>query len=538
MTRPFWTIGIFCIALVFPVHAQNVEKKPDPVALASAGQASFKRFQKESASWATTTPLPGGVKVVVEVVASPLSRRWVMSFELEGRREEFARITQKEGVWYVTEGGKAGKYRSFEAPLDIPTAYVFLVRSEPRFITEAGQLGLGTYAGTKNGIATYRSPLPDSQANQLQKTIAELDQFKKQNPGQDVAPEATRTIDAARNLLKSGLSTEVELDTGMLTQYGAPELRTEVTGFRWRGQIEPNEFATDGPKWVDYTDDPTSGERDDLLLIGHSGFWRPGMPAQDTDGRLLNVKTGRYRRIAFRGAITMPGCFTRGRTRVVVTGVNTMTGVMGLYEIDLKTGENRQLGGDLLATGFSLFPSLSPDGKTVAVLHKDASGGILDAQICLVDLATGNAKPLGEPRDTGPLCWFPDGKALVIVDRKSVDVSKPAIGTICRLDLDGRITKLCPGSSPVVLGDGKRILFQDQTSRTWKTCDLVGGDVKLYADGMKGCAFPAPSPDGKRLLMMHFRSGQGPEPLIFPLEHSEGTPATTAPGLWTSPAWR
>jgi hypothetical protein len=55
---------------------------------------------------------------------------------------------------------------------------------------------------------------------------------------------------------------------------------------------------------------------------------------------------------------------------------------------------------------------------------------------------------------------------------------------------------------------------------------------------MKGCAFPAPSPDGKRLLMMHFQPGKGPEPLIFPLGQNDGKPVTTVPGLWSTPAWR
>ena len=261
------------------------------------------------------------------------------------------------------------------------------------------------------------------------------------------------------------------------------------------------------------------------------------MPSPEADGRLLDMKTGRYRRIPFEGAMTLPGCFTRDRTSVVVTGVDTTAGIMGLYQIDLKAGTNRQLGGDLLASGYSLFPRLSPDGKTVAVLHKGASGQILELQVCLVDLATGAAKPLGEPRDTGPLSWLPDGKGLIITDRKPIDVSKPAISTICRLDLDGRLTKLCAGGSPVVLDEEKRILFEDQATRLWQTCDLEGGDVKLYADGMKGCAFPAPSPDGKKLLMMHFRAGQAPEPLIFPLGQTAGKPATTAPGLWKSPAW-
>jgi Tol biopolymer transport system component len=467
-------------------------------------------------------------------------RRSVLSAEFQGRRQEIARITQKDGVWYVNEGRKAGKYRPFEAPIDVPTAYMYLLRSDPQFIAVADQTGLGSYEGTRKGIATYRTPLAEPLRKQLENAIAEFEKVKNKNPGQAVAPETARSIDTARDLLKNGLSTEVELESGMLTQFGAPERRTKVTGFRWRAAIDPHEFATDGFKWDDYTSDPTSGDRDDLLMIGHSASWRPGMKSHETDGRLLDVKTGRYRRIAFRGTMTLPGCFTKDRASVIVTGVDTTNGVMGLYEINLRTGENRQLGGALLANGFSLFPALSPDGKTVAVLHRGPSAATLQVEICLVDLATGNATPLGEPRDTGPVSWLPDGKGLVIADRKTIDVSKPSISTICRLGLDGRLTNLREGINPVVIGNGKeqRILYRDLAAQRWNTCAFDGTDVKLYGDGMKSCMFPAPSSDGKRLLMMRFQPGKAPEPVIFPLGQSDGKPATTAPGLWATPAWR
>jgi Tol biopolymer transport system component len=457
---------------------------------------------------------------------------------VKGQRDVLVRVTQKDRTWYVQEGPKRGKYRPFEAPFDLPSAYLFLMRSEPQFITEGSLAGLGKYEGTSNGISTFRTPLPDAQKKQLASGIAEFDRFRKENQGKVVEPEVIQSVDAAREVLSKGLSTSVELQSGMLTEFGAAEMRTKVSGFRWRSEIDPKEFATGGAAWTDYTDDPTASDLGDLLMIAHCGVWRPGMASPDSDGRLLNVTTGRYRRIPFQGAMTLPGCFTRDRTRVVVSGVDTANGVMGLYEIDLKSGKNRQLGGDLLATGFALFPSLSPDGKTVVVLHKDASGRVLEVQICLVDLATGTATPLGKPRDTGPVSWFPDGAALLINENKTVDVSKPSIGTICRMDMEGRITKLREGVSPVVLGDGKRILFEEQATRTWKTCDLSGGDEQVYASGMKGCAVPAPAPDGKRLLMMRFRSAQAPEPVVFPIGRSDGTPATTVPGLWKTPAWR
>ena len=84
---------------------------------------------------------------------------------------------------------------------------------------------------------------------------------------------------------------------------------------------------------------------------------------------------------------------------------------------------------------------------------------------CLVDLATGDARPVGRPREFGSPSWLPDGKGILIVDRKSIDPSKPSISMICRMDLDGRLTALCEGSIPVLLGDRKRILFEEQTSR-------------------------------------------------------------------------
>ena len=109
-------------------------------------------------------------------------------------------------------------------------------------------------------------------------------------------------------------------------------------------------------------------------MIAHSGIWRPGMKASDTDGRLLDLRTGRYRRIPFQEGTSLPGCFLKGRTEVAISGVDPFAGVFGLYEVDLKTGENRRLGGERLASGFTLMPALSPDGKTLAVLHKGSEG--------------------------------------------------------------------------------------------------------------------------------------------------------------------
>ena len=132
--------------------------------------------------------------------------------------------------------------------------------------------------------------------------------------------------------------------------------------------------------------------------------------------------------------------------------------------------------------------------------------------------------------------WLPDGRGLILLVRVPDVARNRLIDTIARMDLDGKLTNLREGSMPVVLGDGRRILFED--SKTWHTCNLDGKDVRPYAEGLKGFGFPAPAPDGKRLLMMRFETGKAPVPVVLPIDSSEGKPATTAPGLWALPAWR
>jgi hypothetical protein len=80
-------------------------------------------------------------------------------------------------------------------------------------------------------------------------------------------------------------------------------------------------------------------------------------------------------------------------------------------------------------------------------------------------------------------------------------------------------------------------LFQDRDSDLWNTCDLTGQNVKLFAGGLKGYGFPAPAPDGKRILMMHFSPGQLPQPTILKIGESQGNVITKVGGLWGEPAW-
>jgi len=535
-------VCLLAVMLALPDPAQDPGKdEPAVESLARAGQATLKRLETEAASWTATTQLGGGTRVVVETVGTPTQRRTILRIEAQSRSSELLRIVVRNGVWYATEGRKAGKYRPYEAPFDFPTAYLFLTLSDPQCIVEAQRAALGEYQGTSDGIATYRAPLAEPTRRQIQNMLGEYDQMKQRNPDQAAKPDMAKPFERLRDLLENGTPTKIEVATGLIVQFGTAERQIEIHDFRWLDRLPPDEFKVEGKQWDDSTEDPTECGTSELLMISHSGMWQPGMKSHDTEGGLFDLRTGRYRRLPFKGATALPGCFMRDRTRVVVSGLDASIGAMGLYEVDLKSGENRRLGGDLLANGFSLMPALSADGKTLAVLHKRATGGILDSEVCLVDVETGAARALGKPHDMAYLSWLPNGKGLILLVRESTDpsdVTAPRTDTIARMDMNGGIEKVREGTSPVLMGDGKTILFQDSKSRTWHTCDLDGGHAKQFADGLERYGDPSPAPDGKRMIMMHFRSGKAPEPMILPIGESKGIPATTARGLWASPAWR
>jgi hypothetical protein len=165
-------------------------------------------------------------------------------------------------------------------------------------------------------------------------------------------------------------------------------------------------------------------------------------------------------------------------------------------------------------------------------------GAPSDRQLYLVDVETGDPTPLGKPIDVNAVSWLPDGKGLIVVRTDWPDDPKKSwVGMVCRMDLDGKVTELFPGSDAVVL-DAKRMLFKDQSAGVWKTCALDGKDPRLFGDGLKGYFFGAPSPDARRILFMRNDPARGPTPFLFNIDGTGGAAATATPGLWASPHWR
>ncbi|HET6328756.1 MAG TPA: hypothetical protein VFG04_28995 [Planctomycetaceae bacterium] len=467
-------------------------------------------------------------------------RRTVLTAQVKKQKLPELQIIARDNCWYVAELGIRTKWRPYETPFLMHAAYFFLLRGEPRFLTDGPQNRLGDYEGTKDGVATFLTPVSGSMRKQLEFSVRGLEDVIRQKPALASDPDSIRAIEQMRRMLR-GIAVRIDLASGMYVQLGSADRQTEIQDFKWLDHVAPDDFATDQYEWEHHSDDPTQGPSDDLLMISHNPTWQPGMKSGESDGLLLNVRTGRYRRIPFHGIVSLPGCFSKDRRRVIVSGLDDSTGTLQMYEIDLKTGNNRPLGGDALAGGNSLMPALSLDGKTIAVIHKKPEGRPLDSQIYLIDLRSGDAKPLGKPADVAFLSWLPDRQGLLLLKRESADPSNLSLrltDTIARLGMDGQTTRLLDGSMPVVLNDGKTVLFKGPSDRSWQTCDLDGKNVRPFANGLTDYGFPSPAPDGKRIIWTHFIRGAAPVPTILPIGENSGKAAIKSPGLWSLPSWR
>jgi hypothetical protein len=509
----------FVAALLLALQA------PDPAELARTSAETHLKFSSSAASWTMRFELESGAVVEVATLWGRGVRRLVLSARGPQGASELCRIIERGDFWYRLEGNAAGKYRPYEAPMRLPTAHLFLTRADVRMASREFIQSL-TFESIADGIATYRMPMPRALREQLESTLKEAEAAGKEIPG----------ADRARELIKKGQAVRIELATGLIVQAGTPKLRQTLVGFRWLDKVDDAEFAVDGRAWEDHTGDPTAGNRDELILAGHNGFWQPGGATGDTELRLVNLENGEIRRVPYAGSNAMPGCFTRDRGKVIVSGL-TEEGSLLPFEINLKTGANRRLGGKGIESGFALFPAISPDGKQVVLLHKDQTTAVLESHVTVIDLASGESRRIGKPMDTAFVSWPADGKGLLLIRRTFVAMDKPSKATICRMDLDGKLTDVRPGDQPLLL-DGARMLFRDAETDEWKTSDLEGKAEALFAEGARGFMQPAVSPDGKRVMMVKARAGREPWLMIFAPGEKEPRRAFESDGLWIYPAWR
>jgi len=521
-----------------PAWGQQKIGKVDKEGIAKAAEQTQKRLKSLAAEWEMDLLMPNGVKFAAKVVHAADKRKVSLRYDMAEIRGELFWLIERDGAWYVSESGSFGKYRPFEVPLNAQIEYLCLAVSRPFLVTDVLGWPDAALEGMDGGVAGFRVPVSAGVQAQLRGVLAQLGELMKRDPAV-LKDEAMRSkLAEVRDKLERGVPLRVEAATGMVVEYERANLSVTVRNFRWLDAAPAKEFDTAGREWKDFTSDPTKGvDPNDLAMIAHCGGWRPGMKDYSLDGRIINVRTGEFRRIPFAGPVVLPGCFTSDRTAVVVTGADIHTGAIGIYEVNLSTGRNRRLGGALLEGGTALMPALSPDGKALAVLHRGGTEYPLDVQVCLVDLPTGETRKLGKPLDTAFLNWLPDSSGLILLARERGEWNKPPPCNIARMNLNGEVKVLRKGDHPVIPPGGKTILFRDE-DLLWKTCDLAGQNVAPFAGGMKNHSFPSPGPDGRRILWMRYGSADGPEPVVVEIGAQTDEPITKVKGLWTMPAWR
>jgi Tol biopolymer transport system component len=275
----------------------------------------------------------------------------------------------------------------------------------------------------------------------------------------------------------------------------------------------------------------------DVAMLGHMRVWQPGQKAGDLDPLLVNVRTGEFRRVPCQWVGAPDGAFSQDRSRVWVTAMDIGSGGQGLVlrEIDLRTGETRPVGGKLATAGMNLSPRLSRDGQLLLFSHFETRLDKMLASIVTAKLAT-NEEQVVITGDVALASWA-EGNRIVFEKREYPDPSKPAKADIRITDLQGNQRKIVDGRFPVVLADGVTLLYCDN-QKQWTLCDLEGKNPRLLGDGMKEYSFPAPAPDGQRMLMIHYGgAGSAPVPTIVKLSDGSVTPLRLGPGLWTIPTW-
>lgn len=519
--------------LVAAADSGNLDWK----ALTDAAARTARRLRSEPAYWAILCTLQNGATAEIDITNAGSKRRTIITAGRGAQTFELFRVVSRDGLWYVTDRNGSGKYRPYEVPANLPFIYKALELSEPRLITSADQLAGCQIDRVVGNIATVHMPLGEAEAAQLRSALEQLDMVAARSP-LGLPEETEKQRSDMKDLLAHGRTIRIDTATGQMVEFATPQLHLEVADFKFLPHEPADEFAVDGKNWRDFSDDPTKGKLENLIMIQHQPLATIDRKGGDTDGRLMDVETGRFRRIPFPGGGVVPGCFLKGRRSVVVEGTDSEHGNLRPFRIDLSTGKCEPLGGPILDSGFTLGGDVSPDGKTVAVTHLDLTKGLMKSQICLIDLQSGRARPIGKPLDTSFAYWTADGKKLVLLSRKiHGDLDQPTDDYVATMDMDGNLTELCPGSMLVLLADRRTILFEDKATDLWQTCDLNGQNVKPYAGGLKGFGFPAPAPDGKRILMMHFVEGELPKPMLLPIGSSEGQAITNVGGLWAMPRW-
>jgi len=505
------------------------------------GAKSLQRLKTEPASWTAHHQMESGPDIRVEVLWAADKHRYVFFLEDEddGDDVEVARILMRDGFWYAREGRTAIKCRPFEASFKVPNVYQCLLGSDLNFVVSPAQLAGASYQSNSENSAFFRIPLDVNAREEARSWIARLDSVLAVNPQLRTNIDLMDKLSQAKETFRDGRQVKVHLKHGFFRQSASARFTTQFRDFRWIEEMEKGALDVADQSWLDQSGPPPAGSFKDCVMFAYGPSQPPGETVPTLDGHFLNLQSGELRRLPFAGAVSAPGTFLPGRSRVVISGLPAGGGPSRLHELDLNTGRNRLFGSGQFAKGNLSGAWLSPDGTTVATMEFGGSTNPSAKQLWLIDLKTERATPVGQPFDFVSPAWLPDSKSLVVVmvDEPPGE-DRPGIRTLSRIDRNGRVTPLRKGDFPSVLRAKQRILYLDRDELLWYLCELDGSNAELYADGLSGYAFPTLSPDESRIIFMRSRPPLPPEPILFRLGDKEGRPINAPPGFYAKGQWK
>ncbi|PQO35629.1 hypothetical protein C5Y96_08175 [Blastopirellula marina] len=444
-------------------------------------------------------------------------------------------IIDADGLWYVTESNARYKCLPYEACFSVPAMYTFLARGEVQVYDEA--MGtVGEFEKLDGEVAVYRVPLAEKDRGMLYAVYEQMLNAMAIAP--EPNPELEEKLKGYRDFLDNGTQVRINTRTGVIEQAGAMKNIFRVKSFQKLRVVSPKTFDVSGTTWEDRTG-RLLGEDDDLsevILIQHNPATEPGSEGGDKETVMLNRKTGVMRRVPFAHGAIISASLSADHQYCFLTGLLPYEGRIGVFAIDLETQEHFRLGSDAILRGMNLVAEVSPDDSFVAVLQIDYEAGPLKFGLHLIDVETGDSMKIGESQDMTDLDWLPDSSGLVFTLREHDWQLDKSTSFVCRMNLDGEVTRLCRGQQPQLLAASGRILFKGDED-LWYTCDLEGKDHQKVGDGLAKFGAPSADNEGKQVLMMKSGGPKGSRPYVVDVETGDARPVEVGSGVWARPRW-
>jgi hypothetical protein len=532
-------LAVVSLVAVSPALAQAPKKataaEPDAFALAELGRATLAKLKTDGATWLIRQVTGAKTELGVRTTQAGGLVRWDFLAVTGGEEQILATVVARERQWTTRIGDSTQVTRPYEVVLPLPALYWMLARSAPSTFDPAALADPKPIAVTA-GSVTYRLPLPPESLSRLDGLEATLTAAAKQAQGDAAKLEELAAQREKLESLRAQVPTlVVDRKTGLVLNSGTARSARVLSEFSFEPSFPQGTFGLPAGQTPEAFSLEEAGAS---LQLAWNPAWKPGAPEGDLDTVLLNPTTGVFRRIPSVLGVARPGGFLRPRTVALVSEVTGDGAVLPLA-VDLMTGENHALGGEAFARGLHLFPTASPDGTQVAVLSVSTTGA-LESQLQVVDVATGEVKAVGAAADQAFPQWLPKGEGFILMRRVKATappLREPLVSQVVRVALDGSATTLLTNATqPLVLPDGKTLLYRDEASREWRRAGLDGKrSVRLF-DGLKEHYQPSPSPDGKTLAMM--KKGPVPTLELINLATGKAKAVPLPPGLWAYPAWR